>query len=245
MSPEQFRGEAVPESDLYGLGGTLLFLLSGGRHPSDFQAARMKVSFRGRIRCGKPLEMLLTGLLEPFPEDRLSAKQSLHLLRDGLIPDLPAASDGSVAGGERNGEGAVADDVGAPQIAGGGQGGGGGLFGQRQPAGARASIRREGGTLVVEIPPEGLSGGAVSVGAFAVAWNSIVMGMTASVLTGGASTLFQAIWMAPFWFAGGKLSLETVRRICLWERLEVGTDRWSLNQRLAPLRRISSSSSSS
>lgn len=40
MSPEQFRGEAVPESDLYALGGTILFLLSGGRHPSDFQAAR-------------------------------------------------------------------------------------------------------------------------------------------------------------------------------------------------------------
>lgn len=41
MSPEQFRGEAVPESDLYALGGTILFLLSGGRHPSEFQAARL------------------------------------------------------------------------------------------------------------------------------------------------------------------------------------------------------------
>ena len=29
MSPEQFRGAASPASDLYGLGGTLLFLLSG------------------------------------------------------------------------------------------------------------------------------------------------------------------------------------------------------------------------
>lgn len=43
MSPEQFRGEAVPGSDLYALGGTILFLLSGGRHPSDFQAARYVV----------------------------------------------------------------------------------------------------------------------------------------------------------------------------------------------------------
>lgn len=29
MAPEQFRGQATPASDLYGLGGTLLFALSG------------------------------------------------------------------------------------------------------------------------------------------------------------------------------------------------------------------------
>jgi serine/threonine protein kinase len=29
MAPEQFRGAASPASDLYGLGGTLLLLLSG------------------------------------------------------------------------------------------------------------------------------------------------------------------------------------------------------------------------
>lgn len=29
MSPEQFRGAAQPTSDLYGLAGTLLYLLSG------------------------------------------------------------------------------------------------------------------------------------------------------------------------------------------------------------------------
>ncbi len=32
MAPEQFRGAASPASDLYGLGGTLLFLLSGSPH---------------------------------------------------------------------------------------------------------------------------------------------------------------------------------------------------------------------
>ena len=30
MAPEQFRGQATAASDLYGLGGTLLFLLTGG-----------------------------------------------------------------------------------------------------------------------------------------------------------------------------------------------------------------------
>ena len=32
MAPEQFRGAAQPASDLYALGGTLLFLLSGTPH---------------------------------------------------------------------------------------------------------------------------------------------------------------------------------------------------------------------
>ncbi|CAM9836494.1 unnamed protein product [Ectocarpus fasciculatus] len=76
-------------------------------------------------------------------------------------------------------------------------------------------------------------------------WNGIVIGMTASLLTGGVAALFPALWMSPFLFAGGKLGLETAKRICMWERLEVGMSRWGLNQRWAPLRRISSSSSSS
>ena len=43
MAPEQFRGAAQPASDLYGLGGTLLYLLSGAltdtNHTSCLQIA--------------------------------------------------------------------------------------------------------------------------------------------------------------------------------------------------------------
>jgi serine/threonine protein kinase len=39
MAPEQFRGKAVPQSDLYALGATMLYMLSG-RPPADFPQVR-------------------------------------------------------------------------------------------------------------------------------------------------------------------------------------------------------------
>ena len=39
MAPEQFRGAAQPASDLYALGGTLLFLLSGAHDPGHLHGS--------------------------------------------------------------------------------------------------------------------------------------------------------------------------------------------------------------
>jgi len=47
MAPEQFRGQAVPATDLYGLGATLLFLLTH-RSPADLPTDGLKIDFRLR-----------------------------------------------------------------------------------------------------------------------------------------------------------------------------------------------------
>lgn len=81
MAPEQFRGQAVPATDLYGLGTTLLFLLSG-QSPAELPQQRMKLDFRGQIQVSAALADWLETMVEPALEDRFaSAEEALRALR--------------------------------------------------------------------------------------------------------------------------------------------------------------------
>jgi serine/threonine protein kinase len=64
MAPEQFRGAATPSSDLYSLGATLLYLVSG-RPPGAFPQKRMRLVYEDKVSMGPQLKELLDGLLEP------------------------------------------------------------------------------------------------------------------------------------------------------------------------------------
>ena len=82
MAPEQLRGVARPESDLYGLGATLLFLLSG-QSPADMPQVKLRIDFRRRVSLSRPMSDWLAKMLEPAPEDRFqSATAALRALRD-------------------------------------------------------------------------------------------------------------------------------------------------------------------
>ena len=69
MAPEQFQGQAFPETDYYSLGATLLHAASG-RDPSDFPHKQLAIDFSGQIQASSQLNGLLTGLLNPFREKR-------------------------------------------------------------------------------------------------------------------------------------------------------------------------------
>ena len=80
MAPEQFRGGAVPATDLYGLGTTLLFLLTR-KSPADLPQRQLKIDFRSRVRVSKEFAGWLDKLLEPVIEDRFpSAEEALAVL---------------------------------------------------------------------------------------------------------------------------------------------------------------------
>jgi serine/threonine protein kinase len=64
MAPEQFRGMAVPASDLYGVGATVLYLLTH-RSPADLPQERLKLSFRNHVNISNHFADWLEVMLEP------------------------------------------------------------------------------------------------------------------------------------------------------------------------------------
>jgi len=89
MAPEQFLGKAVPVTDLYGLGATVLFLLTH-RSPADLPQERLKISFRSRIQVSERFADWLEKMLEPDVEERFSsAKEALEVLQGRrIVPKL-------------------------------------------------------------------------------------------------------------------------------------------------------------
>ncbi len=82
MAPEQFRSQAVPATDLYGLGATILALLTN-RSPAELTQSNLKLSFRNKIQVSPAFADWLEQMLEPDPLDRFdSATTALAALKN-------------------------------------------------------------------------------------------------------------------------------------------------------------------
>jgi len=80
MPYEQFAGHAVPASDLYSLGATLIFCLSH-REPAEMERKAMRLDFAPYVQVSAPLREILARLIEPNWEDRY---RSAHELLEAL-----------------------------------------------------------------------------------------------------------------------------------------------------------------
>jgi eukaryotic-like serine/threonine-protein kinase len=90
MAPEQFRGQAVLSTDLYGLGTTLLFLLTG-RSPADLPQNHLRIQFRDAIDTSDHFTDFLEQMIEPISTARFSsANEALAVLRERQ-PIIPRA----------------------------------------------------------------------------------------------------------------------------------------------------------
>jgi serine/threonine protein kinase len=72
MAPEQFRGQSVPATDLYGLGATILTLLTN-RSPAELAAEELKISFRSKIQVSSSFADWLEKMLEPDAANRFTS----------------------------------------------------------------------------------------------------------------------------------------------------------------------------
>ena len=89
MPPEQFGERAVPASDLYSLGMTLIYLASG-QHPADLPQRNLRICFEKHVSLSPTLIDWLQWMTEPALEQRLaSANHALQALEQETLRNQP------------------------------------------------------------------------------------------------------------------------------------------------------------
>ncbi|MEH2328234.1 serine/threonine protein kinase [Nostoc sp.] len=89
MPPEQFGGRTVAASDLYSLGATLIYLVTG-THPADLPQKDFRIQFEQLANLSPSFSNWLKWMIEPSLERRLSsADQAIAALEKPQPTNLP------------------------------------------------------------------------------------------------------------------------------------------------------------
>ncbi|WP_299490145.1 serine/threonine-protein kinase [Acaryochloris sp. IP29b_bin.137] len=153
MAPEHFQGKAVPATDLYSLGATLLFLLTHCS-PADLPHQRLKINFRKAVQLQPDFADWLDHMLEPAVEDRLTSAQEALATLTQPSPTRPKSLS------QRKKE-----------------------VLRHQPKGSKIQLQRTPSQLMVDIPPSGLRGKTLGIGLFALFCEGIALAIAASIAT--------------------------------------------------------------
>lgn len=95
MSPEHFGGKVVAKSDLYSLGATLIYLMTGV-HPANLPQKDGKIQFEQLVNCDDDFANWLKRMVEPVKELRFAtAKIALQSLKQpsGTVNYLAKSSN--------------------------------------------------------------------------------------------------------------------------------------------------------
>ncbi len=164
---EQFGGRAVPASDLYGLGATLIHLLTGSS-PADLPQQQLRIQFADRVSAHPGFVNWISQLVEPAPEDRFAtARQALAALRSTLAsraqpvdialkPTLESNEVAALMIASRHPD-QVLSTFATPS-----------LVPQTQPYGSQVEVHSSPSHLHIHIPPERLSSLGIKIGLYSL-----------------------------------------------------------------------------
>ncbi|MGD1932452.1 MAG: serine/threonine protein kinase [Leptolyngbyaceae cyanobacterium] len=207
MAPEQFRGQAYPTTDLYGLGATLLNLLTH-QNPGDLPQKRLKIDFRPVVNVSERFADWLDGLLEPLLEDRF---QSAEMVLDALTKPVSTHRR------------RLSHHPSAPLLL-------------HQPSGSKIKLSRSRRRLSIYIPPSGIRGETAGLAFFALVWNGFIFIWTSAAIFGGAPIFF-ALFSLPFWAVGIGMMWMLINALVGKTSLEVKGDRYTLTRQLLTWKR--------
>ncbi len=206
MAPEQFRGAACPASDLYALGGTLLFLLTH-RSPNDLPQTRMAIDFRDAVNLSETFTDWLERLLEPMVEDRfVSATDARFAL------DHPETYYKETYYTESDRQAALVSSL-------------------SKPSQSQVQLDRSRDKLKLVIPPQGLQTEAIALGVFVLFWNGLLFFWTFMAVALETPMPAQLLSL-PFWGIGLWMLIEMLTMFFGHTELEVDGTYYRLRQQV-------------
>lgn len=147
VPPEQLYGKACFASDLYSLGASLLFVLTG-KPPDEFLQDSLKINFRGHVQLSPNFEKWLGKMLEQSSKARFnSASEAIAALRQQKLPSPDLQSKPTTPPARKpQMRPQAASQLHRENLR------------KQQPIGSRVVVRRDDGSFIVEVPPASRDG---------------------------------------------------------------------------------------